>query len=137
MDLRLEYSWSAGSIPAPDYYEYVIAIGPGPQGEICLRPDYPEANPPNWKESLTVSDKEYAVLINQAQNLLAVKDSKEPNIGRSQETLRLSHPDQQPEPISVSAVEARNLADAIKGLIPENTWRRLFDKFETYRNARR
>jgi len=136
MDAVLEYHWNTGSIPPPDYYEYVITIGPGLQGEICLRPDYPESDPPSWKEPIAVSDEAYTLLLNLARKCLASRAPEELHIGGSYETLRFSGQDGQPANISVANAEGRQLADAMKDLVPQSTWQRLFDRFEAYRDSR-
>ncbi|MDO9065824.1 MAG: hypothetical protein Q7U96_01910, partial [Chloroflexota bacterium] len=61
-DLALRYEWREGSVPPPYHYEYCIRVGPGAQAEILFYPDYPQHNPPVWREELAVSPEALAAV---------------------------------------------------------------------------
>ena len=61
-DLALRYIWQAGSMPPPYHDEYEIRIGPGPAGEVVYVPDYPQHNPPTWREPFPVTAEALARL---------------------------------------------------------------------------
>jgi hypothetical protein len=56
-DFSLSFSWNNGSLPPQYHYDYVITIGPGPQGEFDFVPGYEDENDPNrWVVPFTVSE---------------------------------------------------------------------------------
>jgi hypothetical protein len=54
-DLALTYEYRAGSIPPPYHDEYTVTIGPGPNGNVVYRPDYPSDTTPTWTVPLSVT----------------------------------------------------------------------------------
>ena len=44
-DFTVQYKFTSGTVPPPDYYEYVIEIAPDGSGEIHLWWDYPQNHP--------------------------------------------------------------------------------------------
>src|SRR5689334_8576201 len=55
VDLALTYEYRAGSMPPPYHDEYTVTIGPGPNGSVVYRPDYPSDTTPTWTVPLTVT----------------------------------------------------------------------------------
>ena len=54
-DLTLAYEYRAGSMPPPYHDEYTVTIGPGTNGTIVYRPDYPSDTTPTWTVPLAVT----------------------------------------------------------------------------------
>jgi hypothetical protein len=136
-DMSLIYRWDTGSIPPPDYYEYEIIIGPAQEGEICFRPDYPAADTPTWKERFNVSKDDIRNL-QQAIQQLSTDDNETPHhIGGSRETLRLQYAGHVPVEHKLTSEQGRKVAQMIKVLVPHDTWQRLLNTFESYREERR
>ncbi len=54
-DVALTYEYRAGSMPPPYHDEYTVTIGPGPNGTVVYRPDYPSDTTPTWTVPLTVT----------------------------------------------------------------------------------
>ncbi|MEP6775547.1 MAG: hypothetical protein ABJA50_08120 [Chloroflexota bacterium] len=54
-DFALIYEYRAGSMPPPYHDEYTVTMGPGPNGNVVYRPDYPSSTTPTWTVPLTVT----------------------------------------------------------------------------------
>ena len=162
-DLVLRYSWREGSIPPPDHYEYVItvsarlgasappyasrataALGTAAQcesaeGTIEFLPDYPEHEPPVWRERFQVSPRQMADLfaLMEKTGLFDREwaDSGEPCVGGSLEWLsvdaggrRITVPS---TPQDAGAIEP--LYACIRELAPLEIWKRLSVRHEEFR----
>ncbi len=136
-DTSLFYHWDTGSIPPPDYYEFEIIVRPTQEGEISFRPDYPAADTPSWKERFKISDGDYSNLWHAIQRLPTVKNETGLHIGSSRETLHLQYAEREPVEQELASEQGRRVAQMIKNLVPQDTWQRLFNAFESYREERR
>lgn len=137
--LRLVYTWNTGSIPPPDYYEYEISAGPGQTGEIRLCPDYPGSGAPCWKESFKIATSSYKDLLRCLQQTAALQNgaSSIPTVGGSYERLLIWREGHEPVDLAVASEYGRRAVEIIKGLVPKDSWHRLLNKLEAYRENRR
>ena len=144
-DFRLRYHWTEGTVPPPDYYEYMIVIGYRyPWGdEIMFRPDYPGPDTPQWIESLTVSDDHLDGLYTaMAQGGAFAPDwardedelTDDSPVGGSQEWMhcrawgmvfRVPHPTLDPQ-------AAQEILATVRALVPGPMWARLMAKQQGY-----
>jgi hypothetical protein len=162
-DLVLQYSWREGSIPPPDHYEYTITVSARlgasasssasrptavhgaatkyepAEGTIEFLPDYPEHEPPVWRERFPVSPQQLADLFALMEKTgLFVRqwaDSGEQRVGGSLEWLsvdaggrRIAVPS---TPQDADAIQP--LYAFIRELAPPETWKRLSVRHEEFR----
>jgi len=138
-DLMVEYHWCEGTIPPPDYYEYTIRIGPGPQGVVLFRPDYPSHDPPEWAVPFEVTTADQAALRQElaTAGLLSGRPwpSREDHaVGGGLERVTVT---QAGRPVSVPwrPAEPERLAPLyhfLRSLVPEPLWRDLRARHEAY-----
>ena len=133
----LRYNWCAGSMPPPHHYEYTIRIGPGLQGEVTFRPDYPGQDTPVWKEGFEADEGALEALCGLVtEQLLGREFAKieDGPVGGSVEWMsgtadgEIFHvPAQVEEPERIEPVYA-----AIKDLVPRDIWDSLLARRERY-----
>ena len=137
-DFQVRYEWVAGSMPPPYHYEYTILIGPGPEGQVVFRPDYPGADTPVWTESFVVGDEAlgelYSLMSERGVFTTEWSEVRYGTVGGSLEWLRCtaggedySIPCRIEESAAVAAVY-----DAAKALVPEAVWADLLEQREQY-----
>ena len=136
MQTHLDYSWNTGSIPPPDYYEYRIIIGPHPRAEIHMRPDYPESNPPLWTETFSVPIETMDRLFRMALELPGCPPDQIVRIGGGRGELVLAQSGKESHSVCLDTEKGRSLARAVRELVPEDTWKMLYEKFDRYRTSR-
>lgn len=68
-DFKVQYSWTAASMPPPYHFEYDVTIGPGLAGSVVYLPDYPGADTPTWSADFTLAaadlDALYQLILHQ------------------------------------------------------------------------
>jgi hypothetical protein len=142
-DLALYYQWQAGTMPPPHHYEYAIRVGPGMRGEIVFWPDYPQHNPPVWREALAVPEEALADLYRVLREVDVFtrvwRRAERSPIGdccawleatAGGRTVRL--------PAHLAAGDAAAIApvyEAVRALVPEALWARLMAQREAYVQA--
>ena len=61
-DFKVQYSWTAASMPPPYHFEYDVTIGPGLAGSVVYLPDYPGADTPTWSAEFTFTETDLDTL---------------------------------------------------------------------------
>jgi hypothetical protein len=139
-DFSVSYEWRAGSMPPPYHYEYSIQIGPGEQGKVVYRPDYDSDKVPTWTEPVTVTKQHLADLygIVMDRKLLREKwgNVQDPPVGGSVQWAEIVSGGKTYEiPRHLQGFQqdaAATLYDAVKGLVPQETWDKLEAQREQY-----
>jgi hypothetical protein len=137
-DLTLRYEWHAGTMPPPYHHEYIIMVEPGRQGEIVFYPDYAAEGVPEWCEAFAVTAKEldhlYVVMVNAQVFGGRWVPMSDPPIGGDIEWLDVTaNGDTVRIPAQPEGGEAlQPVYDAIRGLVPDETWARLRARRQEY-----
>jgi hypothetical protein len=139
-DFSVRYEWSEGSLPPPYHYEYSITVGPGPQGQVVMLPDYPSDTTPKWMEPFPVSaaelDRLYTTLRDGGLWSTPWDATDDPPVGGSSDSLSAEAagvtvdipsfvlPEQQDRAAALTA--------AVRALVPQEVWDRLDAQREQY-----
>jgi hypothetical protein len=139
-DFALRYEWREGSVPPPYHYEYAIRVGPGGQGEVLFYPDYPQHDPPVWREELTVGPESLARL-HQLMDRQGVfrrswRQPERHTVGGSHAWLEATAGGRT---VTVAPALAPDQAkiiapvyEAIRALVGEDQWRGLMARYEAF-----
>ena len=142
-DFSVRYTWQAGSMPPPYYYEYSIQLGPGPEGTIQFQPDYAFNAPPIWTQQLAVTEQRLAELV----TLLAekgvfdrdFKQTERPPTGGSIEWVEgTAHGNLFSVPAQLDTQDTslmRDVYQAIRAFVPEPVWATLMAQRKAYEQA--
>jgi muconolactone delta-isomerase len=139
-DFALRYEWHEGSVPPPYHYEYRIRVGPGVQTEILFYPDYPQHNPPVWREEVAVRpetlDAVYQLMVRQGVFRRVWRQPEQHSVGGSQAWLEVTAEAKTVAvPAALAPDQAKAIApvhEAIRALVSEGLWRRLMTRYEAY-----
>jgi hypothetical protein len=139
-DFSVSYEWRAGSMPPPYHYEYSIRIGPGAQGQVVYRPDYPSDEVPTWTEPITVTGQQLADLYALVMDRKLLRENwgkvENPPVGGSVHWAEITASGKTYEvPGQLQGFQqnaADTLYEAVKGLVPQETWDALEAKREQY-----
>lgn len=139
-DFNLIYEWQEGSLPPPYHYEYTITINPDGQGQIVMVPDYAFSDPPAWTETFTLTptalDQVYRLLIDKGLFTQRWQAQQDPPVGGSFDSLHVTAHDQNitiPSfVIPAQASAAKDIATAVRALVPQNIWDKLNSQREQY-----
>lgn len=141
-DFRLRYEWREGALPPPDHYEYTITLGPGSTGEIVFTPDYPQFDPPVWREQFEIEDQGLPRLHAAAAIgglLRAGRPAREADrlgggegdrLGGSVETLEILAGGTRY--VAPEGEDLGSLVDLVRSMVPEKTWKELMDRREQF-----
>ena len=124
-------------MPPPFHYEYTVIIGPGTEGKVVYRPDYPSDKVPTWTETFPVTVEQLDSLYDLAlaQNIFSTNWRQAQNIpvGGSVEWADISadgkHVSIPSFPQSPTDVAAGEIFGAARALVPKAAW----DKLEAQR----
>jgi hypothetical protein len=139
-DLTLRYRWCEGSVPPPDHYEYAIEIGHG-GGKIEFCPDYPADGVPVWEEAFEISAGElesvYRLLV--AKRILRERwtEIEDSPVGGSMEWMEIMARGRYfrvPALVEESS-EVGEVYGVIRGLVPEDVWNKMMERYEGYRES--
>jgi hypothetical protein len=139
-DFRIHYEWQAGSMPPPHHYGYLIEIGPGGEGMIAFRPDYPHEGVPVWREPFQVAPEQWARLYQIAQEkglwTRPWPRHNDGSVGGSLAWLRAAGDGREVEiPPRLNQEDSAVLAQlyqAIRALVPESVWAKLLARRQEY-----
>ncbi len=139
-DFALRYEWRAGSMPPPFHYEYAIRVGPGAQCEILFYPDYPQHNPPVWREEISVSPEAlaalHALMDKHGVFRRAWSQPEQHTVGGSHAWLEATAGGRTVTvPSALAPAQAKLIApvyDAIRALAGEELWRSLMARYEAF-----
>ena len=139
-DFSVRYEWRAGSMPPPYHYEYSIRIGPGAQGQIAYRPDYESDGVPTWTETIDLTGQQLTNLYNLVVDRKLLREKwggvENPPVGGSVQWAEITAGGKtyriptQLQGLQESA--AAHLYDAVKALVPRETWDKLEAQREQY-----
>jgi guanosine-3',5'-bis(diphosphate) 3'-pyrophosphohydrolase len=139
-DFYLEYAWREGTVPPPYHYEYRITLEASGNGEVLFRPDYPSEQPPEWRESFTVSFEELQGLYRRIveEGILGRQwepiPDEEARIGGELESMEIvenARAHQIPSSI-VDASRVEPVYQRIRSMVPETIWQSLMRRREAY-----
>jgi len=139
-DFSLEYTWLAGALPPPHYYEYRIQLGAGGEGMVEFRPDYPAEQTPLWRESFTVAPLALQQLYHQMLEQEVLRPQWEPipaeqaPLGSELESLAVvAHAHHYRVPaLIVEAPRLTPVYQRIRRLVPETLWHAMMQRREAY-----
>lgn len=139
-DFSVSYEWRAGSMPPPYHYEYTVRIGPGAMGEIVYLPDYGSSKPPVWTEAITVTNKQlddlYKLVVD--HKLLQEKwgNVEDAPVGGSVQWAEITSGGKTYKiPTELKGFQrsgADKLYEAVKALVPQETWNKMEALREQY-----
>jgi hypothetical protein len=143
-DFSVVYEWREGSLPPPYHYEYTVKVGPGTEGTMALRPDYPSDNVPTWTESFAVTGEQMQQLYKTVVDEKLLRDpwpqSDDISVGGSTQWAVITSGDKQAqtpiEPLVGDRAMLNAFYDQVKSLVPKATWDKLMAQREEYKNAR-
>ena len=136
-DFTLRYEWHEGSVPPPYHYEYVIRLGPGPEGEVTFYPDYPQHDPPIWREPFTSQPSAvaglYALMAKVRMFTRRWQRAERQAIGGSVSWLQVQAGQRVasvPAGLLPRDAEAiRPVYEAIRALVPQPIWDKLMSQY--------
>jgi hypothetical protein len=139
-DFSVTYEWQAGTMPPPYHYEYSIRIGPGEQGQIVYQPDYDFDNVPRWTEPIAVTRQQLADLYDLVVDRKLLRENwgkvKDPPVGGSMQWAVITAGGKTYRtPSYLQGFQedaATKLYDAVKALVPQETWTKLEAQREQY-----
>ncbi len=139
-DFSVSYEWRAGTMPPPYHYEYSIHIGPGEQGQIVYQPDYDFEDVPRWTEPVTVTKQQLADLYEMVVDRKLLREDwgnvKDPPVGGSLQWAVITADGKTYEiPTHLEGFKAEaaaRLYDAVRALVPQETWEKLETQREQY-----
>ena len=142
-DFKVQYEWQAGTVPPPFHDEYTIRLGPDPSGEIIYSPDYPNHNPPVWRETFPFSEDDlthlFGLIVEKRVLTRQWLPAKRRRVGGSQEWLdvtaegtRVSIPSELEEQ---DAQAMQPVYDRIRALVPQDLWKSLEARRQTYQEG--
>ena len=134
----ISYSWREGSLPPPYHYEYSIYLGPRSEGEIAFYPDYPNEEPPVWREYFSIDDKAldelYGLIKGRELFTKQWTEIDDPLVGSSLEWMEVIAGEKHlmvPSAINESQV-VNDIYNIIKSVVPIQVWSKLMDQYEQY-----
>jgi hypothetical protein len=139
-DFALRYEWREGSVPPPYHYEYAIRVGPGAEAEILFYPDYPQHNPPVWREAFAVSPQAlagvYELVGRQGLFRRRWRQPERHTVGGSHSWLEVTAGGRTVTvPAALAPGQAQAIApvyQAIRALVGDDLWRSLMARYEAF-----
>lgn len=139
-DFSVRYEWRAGTMPPPYHYEYSIQIGPGEQGKIVYQPDYDSESVPTWTEEFTVTKQQLADLYGLVADRKLLREKwgevTDPPVGGSMQWAEITaHGKTYEIPSQLQGFQeeaAGTLYEAVRGMVPQETWGTLEARREQY-----
>ncbi len=139
-DFSLRHEWHEGSMPPPYHYEYIVRLSVGAEGEVIFFPDYPQHDPPVWRETFPVDSKDlahlYALLVKTRAFARTWRRADHPAIGGSVVWLDAEAGGKKVTvPPGLPARDAAAIApvyDAIRAVVPQVVWDGLMGRYEKY-----
>lgn len=141
-DLSVTYEFRAGSMPPPYHNEYTVTIGPGTQGKVVYRPDYPSDKTPTWTETFSVTEGQladlYALLVKKRLLRKSWSTTDNPPVGGSVEWATITANGNTysiPLALNPSENSPAELYDFIRtALVPQAIWDTLEAKRTEYQD---
>jgi len=144
-DFSLTYSWNNGSLPPEYRYEYVITIGPGPQGELDYVPGYGDNNDVNrWVTSFDVTIDDLETLyqyFNAGKYFDAEWESGLERVGGSTTSILLTAFGKEHRIPSISQLEGADLQKVenaqvhIRSVVPGSVWAEMEKRQEAFESS--
>ena len=142
-DFSLSFSWNTGSLPPQFRYDYVITIGPGPQGEFDYVPGYgDEGDPARWVTPFSVSAEDLQILYAYFNGNGFLENNWDKNVrervGGSTTSLIIFAFGREYFVPSVGALEGteltrvKNAHDFIRGFVPQAIWSEMEERQAAY-----
>jgi hypothetical protein len=138
IDFSLRYEWHAGTMPPPYHHEYIIEIGPGPQGQITFYPDYPGEGVPEWRETFAVTEEDldrlYGSMVDAGVLRRRWATMRDRPVGGDVEWLDVTADGEAARiPVLPEGGEALEpMYGTIRGLVPDEIWERLRARRQEY-----
>ena len=141
-DLALTYEYRAGSMPPPYHDEYTVTIGPGPNGTVIYRPDYPSDTTPTWTIpfTITVAQLDSLYFFLKTHKLLRAnwRTTSSPSVGGSVRWATYTAGGvtyEIPRNLDLTETEPSALYDYISQvLVPQSIWTSLNDRRTQYQD---
>ncbi|MCZ7662869.1 MAG: hypothetical protein M5U22_08025 [Thermoleophilia bacterium] len=141
---RIVYQWSEGAVPPPYHYEYAVTLARDGAGAIRLLPDYEQHRPPAMEAVFRVPAGSFGCLADALAEAMAIdraappRDSDAP-LGGSVERWELYAEGKAPILLTIyplcAGLGLAALSETVRGLVPPEVWRRLFDERAAYWRA--
>jgi hypothetical protein len=127
-------------MPPPFHYEYSIRIGPGTEGQVVYRPDYPSEGIPTWTETIDLTRQQLADLYALAVDRKLLRENwgrvEDPPVGGSVQWAEITSGGKTYKiPTQLQGFQesaAAQLYEAVKALVPQATWDKLEAQREQY-----
>ncbi len=143
-DFGLSFSWNTGSLPPEHRYDYVITIGPGPQGEFDYVPGYGGVdNEKRWVTSFDVTQEDLRTLYTyfRDQGFFDTRWRKNDIewIGGSTTSLILAAFGEEIRVPSISTLDGADLSKVksaqtfIRGFVPQSVWDEMERRQEAFK----
>lgn len=141
-DFSLSFDWSTGALPPKYHYEYVITVGPVPQGEFEYISGYDSSGESNrWITSFSVSKDEIEELYSYLKNLDIFRTRWKTGsglIGGSTTSLIITAYGKEYQIPSISELEGTDgilveaAIDEIRRYVPDSIWEEMNDRQTRY-----
>lgn len=131
---------NTGTLPPPHYYEYVIRIGPGPEGMLEMTAGYPGQGTPVWQERFPLGPEHLDWLHDgmAGQGMFSAPWRTRPDvpIGGGSERLAVVAGGQQftlpPFVDPTQEAAASSIRGAVRALLPPGLWETMNARREAY-----
>ena len=141
---RIVYQWSEGAVPPPHHYQYAVTLARDGAGAIRLLPDYEQHRPPAMEAVFPVPADCFGRLADALAEVMTIDRADPPQgidapVGGSTERWELHAEGEAPILLTIHPpLEATSLAalsETVRGLVPPEVWRQLFDERAAYWRA--
>lgn len=143
-DFSLTLDWNTGALPPQYHYQYIIAIGPGPQADFAYQPGYDQGSELAWATSFDITESNLQSLYTYLKdnNLMREKwQSGQPLLGGQGTSIRITAYGKQFQVPSVSAIRQSDRAlvesaiEMIRSFVPKEIWDEMDARQSQYENA--
>ena len=137
-DFRVQYSWTAASMPPPYHFEYDVTIGPGLTGSVVYLPDYPGTDTPTWSAEFTLTEADldalYQLIVRQGVLSRKWREIRNPPIGGDTSRLEVQANGKavRVHSLMVDAARLEPINEAITKLVPQDIWDTFAGQREQY-----
>ena len=137
-DFKVQYSWTAASVPPPYHFEYDVTIGPGLTGSVVYLPDYPGADTPTWSAEFTLTEADldalYQLILRQGVLSRKWREIKNPPVGGDTTGLQVQANGKtvRVHSLVVDAARLEPINEAITKLVPQEIWDTFAGQREQY-----
>lgn len=127
-DFKVQYSWTAASMPPPYHFEYDVTIGPGLAGSVVYLPDYPGADTPTWSAEFTFTETDldtlYQLIVRQGGLSHKWREIRNPPVGGDTSGLYVyaNGKTSRVHSLMEEAARLEPIYEAITKLVPQEIW---------------